>query len=198
MSYLWRYTLMGDLCRGVRRSGAAGSIVEKSIDERIKEVTVNLNTNLKALAIGIIAGMRSLSAPALTSSYLSQNDNLAGSRLKVLASPAASKVLKILAAGEMLADKLPVIPSRVSAGPLIARIASGAISGAAVSAADKKQAGTGAVLGGVAAVAGAYGFYHLRRRIGEEVSVPDAVLGVVEDAIVISGGAAVLGVRPSA
>jgi uncharacterized membrane protein len=159
-------------------------------------VTVNLNTNLKAIAIGIIAGMRSMSAPALTSSYLSQNESLAGSRLGILASPTASKVLKILAAGEMLADKLPIIPSRISAGPLIARIASGAISGAAVSAADKKQAKTGVVLGGVAAIAGAYGFYHLRRKIGTDINVPDAVLGIVEDAIVISGGAAILGVKP--
>jgi uncharacterized membrane protein len=158
---------------------------------------MNLNTNLKAIAIGIIAGMRSMSAPALTSSYLSQNENLSDSRLGILASPAASKVLKILAAGEMLADKLPIIPSRISAGPLIARVASGAISGAAVSVAYKKQAKTGAVLGGVAAVAGAYGVYHLRRKIGTEISVPDAVLGTVEDAIVISGGAAILGGGPS-
>jgi uncharacterized membrane protein len=174
-----------------------GSIVENHIEERMTGMAANINTNLKAIGIGIIAGMRSMSAPAITSSYLSRNENLAGSRLGVLASPTASRVLKILAAGEMLTDKLPIVPARISAGPLIARIASGAISGAAVSAADKKQAETGAVLGAVAAILGAYGFYHLRRKIGTDISVPDVVLGVVEDAIVISGGAAILGGRPS-
>ncbi len=154
---------------------------------------MNRRTDLKAVAIGIIAGMRSMSAPALASSYLARNDNLAGSRLGVLASPAASTILKVLAAGEMIADKLPMIPARVSAGPLIARIASGAISGAAVSTADKRGAGVGAVLGGIGAVAGAFGFYHLRRGIGSETGVPDPLLGVAEDAIVICGGAAVLG-----
>ncbi|HKH21919.1 MAG TPA: DUF4126 domain-containing protein, partial [Gammaproteobacteria bacterium] len=76
--------------------------------------------------------------------------------------------------------------------------ASGAVSGAAVSAADKKQAEIGAVWGGVAAVVGAFGFYHLRRRVGAEIRVSDAVLGIVEDAIVISAAAAILGGRPSA
>jgi uncharacterized membrane protein len=161
-------------------------------------VAVNRNTNLKAITIGIIAGMRSMSAPALTSSYLAQNENLASSPLGRLASPTASRVLKVLAAGEILADKLPMVPSRVSAGPLVTRIASGAVSGAAVSAADKKQAEIGAVWGGVAAVAGAFGFYHLRRRVGAEIRVSDAVLGIVEDAIVISVAAAILGGRPSA
>jgi uncharacterized membrane protein len=160
-------------------------------------VAVNLNTNLKAITIGIIAGMRSMSAPALTSSYLAQNKNLASSPLGRFASPTASRVLKVLAAGEILADKLPMVPSRVSAGPLVTRITSGAVSGAAVSAADKKQAEIGAVLGGVAAVVGAFGFYHLRRRIGAEIRVSDAVLGIVEDVIVISAAAAILGGRPS-
>jgi uncharacterized membrane protein len=148
---------------------------------------------IKAAAIGVIAGMRSMSAPAFVSSYLAENRNLAGSRLAVLASPSAARLLKVLAAGEMIADKLPIVPARVSAGPLIARVASGAISGAAVCAANKKRAEVGAVLGGLAAVVGAFGFYHLRRRAGLETGMPDAVLGLAEDAIVIGSGMAVLG-----
>lgn len=103
------------------------------------KVALNTKTELKAIAIGIIAGIRSMSAPALTSIYIARNGNLIGSRLDVLASTAASKALKLLAEGEMVADKLPIVPARISAAPLIIRAASGTISGAAVCAADKSR-----------------------------------------------------------
>jgi uncharacterized membrane protein len=51
-----------------------------------------------------------------------------------------------------------------------------------------KRTDVGAILGGIGAIAGAYGFYHLRRRIGEETGVPNRVLGIAEDAIVVGGG----------
>lgn len=147
-------------------------------------------TYARAVAIGIIAGMRSMSAPALVSSHLAHNglQNLSDNPLMLLTSPRASSLLKILALGEMVADKLPIVPSRVSAGPLMARVVSGAISGAAVCGAVKKRTNVGAMLGGIGAIAGAYGFYYLRRRIGEETGTPDPVLGLAEDAIVVGGG----------
>lgn len=154
-------------------------------------------TYAKAAAIGVVAGMRSMSAPALVSDRLAhdgsqdQSDNL----LMILASPRASRLLRILAIGEMVADKLPMVPSRVSAGPLTVRVLSGGISGAAVCGAARKRTGVGAVLGGLAAVAGAYGLYHLRRKVGRETGVPDPVLGVVEDAIVVGGGRLLLSQR---
>lgn len=155
----------------------------------------DFNTYTKAAAIGIIAGMRSMSTPALVSNHLAHNEsqNLAGSPLSVLASSKTSSILKVLALGEMVVDKLPITPARISPGPLIARIVSGAISGAAICAAEDKRADVGAVVGGMAGILGAYGFYHLRRRTGEATGVPDVVLGVAEDAIVIGGGTRLLG-----
>jgi len=106
----------------------------------------------------------------------------------ILASPRSASLLKILALGEMVADKLPIVPSRVSPGPLMARVVSGAITGAAVCGEANKRTEVGAILGGIGAIAGAYGFYHLRRRIGEKTGVQDPVLGLAEDVIVVGGG----------
>jgi uncharacterized membrane protein len=154
-------------------------------------------TYARAVAIGIIAGMRSMSAPALVSNHLAHDgsENLPDNPLMILASPKTARVLKILAIGEMVADKLPIVPARVSAGPLVARVISGGVSGAAVCGAAKGRTEVGALLGGLAAIAGAYGFYHLRRRVGQETAVPDPVLGMAEDAIVVVGGRMLLSQR---
>ena len=153
------------------------------------------NTLLKAVGLGIIAGMRSMSAPALVSNHLAGGgpEALSGTPFEAMARPKAASLLKGLALGEMIADKLPVIPSRISAAPLIARAVSGAVCGGAICAAEGERVELGAVAGGLAAVAGAYGFYHLRRAIGEGSKVPDPLLGLAEDAMVITGGLTILG-----
>jgi uncharacterized membrane protein len=151
------------------------------------------NANLKAIAIGIIAGIRSMSAPAIASTYLAAGKNSADSRFGILASPAATTLLKLLAAGEIIADKLPIVPARVSAAPLIARVASGAISAAVACAASRKRVALGAALGGIAALVGVVGFYVLRRTIASKTNLPDPMLGVAEDARVIGGTRTVLG-----
>ena len=43
-----------------------------------------------------------------------------------------------------------------------------------------------------AALAGAFASYHLRRRLGEQLPVPDPALGLAEDLIVIGAGTAIL------
>ena len=151
-------------------------------------------TLLKAIGLGIIAGMRSMSAPALVSNHIagSKPEGISETPFKVMGYPNTASLLKGLALGEMIADKLPVIPARVSAAPLIARVVSGAVCGGAICAAEGERVEFGAVAGGLAAVAGAYGFYHLRRAIGEESKVPDPLLGLAEDAIVIMGGLTIL------
>ncbi|HVF90520.1 MAG TPA: DUF4126 domain-containing protein [Blastocatellia bacterium] len=150
---------------------------------------------LKAIGIGVIAGMRSMSAPALVSNHLVRTHPKGSSDtpLKVLAYPKTATLLKGLALGEMIVDKLPVAPARIAPGPLAARIVSGALCGGVLCAAEGGRADIGAVAGGLAAIAGAYGFYHLRRNIGEESSLPDPLLGLAEDAVVIKGGLGILG-----
>lgn len=148
-------------------------------------------TYAQAIGIGAVAGMRTMSAPALVS-YAATTGQNEGMSQTLLASQNVSKVLGLLAVGEMIADKLPGIPDRTSAPSLAARAASGAFSGAAIFTSRKKSLGIGAAVGALAAVASAFALFHLRRKAGKELNLPDPVVALAEDALVIGAGFAIL------
>jgi uncharacterized membrane protein len=152
------------------------------------------NPYVKAICMGVIAGMRSMSAPALVSNHLAHHDSeeLANSSFSFMGSPRVAQALKIAALGEMVADKLPIIPDRISPGPLAARILSGALCGASLCTAEGARAPIGAIGGGLSAIASAYAFYHLRQKLGATRILPDAALGLSEDALVVCTGLTVL------
>lgn len=149
-----------------------------------------IQTYLNTFQMGIVAGMRSLSAPALVAHKLAalQPDPLPGSKLHFMASPKTATVLTVLAGGELIGDKVPSAPDRTEIQPLSFRIASGAVCGAALSEAEGKQVKLGAVLGGLGAVVGAYAFFRLRHWLTHEQSVPDPLVALVEDALAIGAG----------
>jgi uncharacterized membrane protein len=152
-------------------------------------------------AIGALAGLRAFT-PLAVASHAARH-NLLGLRrspLRALRNAKATNVLAVLAAGELIGDKLPSTPSRLGAGPLIARIASGAICGAAISTTRSRAlvtrnrgsaAGVGALMGGLGALAGALAGFHLRKHLSRDHKIPDAAIGVVEDGIAIAGSFAV-------
>ena len=146
------------------------------------------------MGFATLAGMRSLSAPALLSHYLSRQPTagLTGSPLRLLQKSATATVLKVLAAGEMVADKLPGTPNRTAPPVLLGRLLSGALVGAAWYRSRHGSALGGGVLGGLAAVAATFVSYALRTGISKESGVPVALVGVGEDALVLAGGAALL------
>ena len=148
------------------------------------------NTYLQAACLGVVAGMRSMGAPALVSDHLSRtpSSDLEHSPLRWLGTAKTANVTKLLAAGEIVGDKMPFVPNRIAPGPLFGRVMSGALSGAALCIADGKRAGLGAVIGVAAAVAGTFGFYHLRRTLGQKLPIPDPVLGGLEDVLAFGGG----------
>ena len=145
------------------------------------------NSILKAAYLGIVAGSRSMSAPALVSRHLAQAQpaRLTHPRLRWLASPKTATLLKLLALGELIGDKLPATPSRLAPGPLVFRALSGGLSGAALCAQEEEQIGTGAVIGGLAALLSAYGFYHLRQFAGKKLKLPDPLVGAAEDTAIL-------------
>ena len=152
------------------------------------------NTYLQAACLGVVAGMRSMGAPALVSDHLArtQPPALEQSPLRWLGTAKAANVTKFLAVGEIVGDKMPFTPNRIAPGPLFGRVMSGALSGAALCAADGKRAEVGAAIGVAAAVAGAFGFYHLRRTLGQKTAIPDPVWGAAEDVLAFGGGWAIL------
>ncbi len=152
------------------------------------------NPAWKAAALGAVAGLRSMAAPALLSRAAKQGNvrNLEETRFAPLLSSGVSSILYVLAAGEMVADKSAGIPSRISPPALLGRAASGALVGAALFVSDERRGVSGATLGTLAAVVAAYASYYARASVGETLGVPDQILGHLEDGIVLFGGSRIL------
>jgi uncharacterized membrane protein len=84
----------------------------------------------------------------------------------------------------LIADKLPQTPSRKAPPAFIARIASGALCGAAVGVASQALVG-GLVAGALGAVAGTLGGYEFRVRLVRATGGQDLRIALLEDAIAI-------------
>ena len=149
---------------------------------------------LKAIGMGALCGLRSMTPPAVLSQELARDESGGdgSSLVHCLAHPARVATLKALAAVEMAADKTPWIPDRTSPVGLVGRAAMGAVVGAALCSGQEENAVAGGALGAASAVAATYAVYHLRRGLGRGLHVPDPVLGVVEDAAVLSGSRSML------
>jgi uncharacterized membrane protein len=140
-----------------------------------------------ALAAGAVAGMRSMTAPAVVSLKMKRIAKAEGLEHPTgLSGGRVSTALALAALGELVADKLPRTMNRTAPSALIMRGVSGAFAGAALSGRERNNRIKGAVLGGLAAVGVAYGMYYLRAWLGRKSGVPDAVLAIGEDAVALT------------
>jgi uncharacterized membrane protein len=148
---------------------------------------------MQAAGLGALAGMRTFSAPVVISHVYSRHPSklLQNKPFGFLQSSTTSKVFKVLGTGELIGDKLPFAPKRTNSGALIGRFLSGALCGAAVYKINRQQPVVGAIVGGAAAVSSAFGCMFLRIGLGKRTGIPDPVIGVLEDAIVIAAGTAI-------
>lgn len=106
--------------------------------------------------------------------------------LSFLAAPATAYIFTALACAELVGDKLPFTPSRLTIGPLVGRIVMGALCGMALCAATQQSMTVGGVAGGIGAIAGAYIGYHVRRLVTTRAKLPDFVVALAEDAVAIA------------
>jgi uncharacterized membrane protein len=144
---------------------------------------------LLALLIGVVSGLRSLTAPAVVAWAAHRNWlNLHNTVLSFMASTAAVVIFTLLALVELVADKLPSTPSRTKPVGLIARIVLGGLSGAGVAVSGAQSIVLGAVLGAVGGIAGAFAGYQVRTRLVKALEVPDLVIALLEDSVAIGGG----------
>jgi uncharacterized membrane protein len=154
-----------------------------------------------AAGIGAIAGLRTFTPLAVVSHAARRNLlPLRRSRLGVLRSSTTANTLAAFAVGELVADKLPSTPSRLDAGPLVARVLSGAACAAAISTGARQCGRTvaaGAAVGGLAAIGGALIGYHVRRAITSNLNVPDPAIALLEDMVAVGGAVAILSRRAS-
>jgi uncharacterized membrane protein len=138
-----------------------------------------------ALGIGIVAGLRSLTAPGVVAwaAYLGWL-SLHGSPLAFMGSTTAVAIFSVLAIGELIADKLPMMSKRTAPAPLMARIVTGGFCGACLCAAAGKLLLAGALLGGIGGIAGAFLGYGVRRRL--DLHIKDLVVAVCEDVVAVA------------
>jgi uncharacterized membrane protein len=139
-----------------------------------------------AVGIGIVAGLRSLTAPAAVSwaARLGWLD-LQGSSLAFMGSTATVVIFSLLAIAEYVADLLPTTPRRTAPGPLIARIVMGGLSGACLCASAGRSLALGAALGALGGVIGAYAGYEARTRLVKALNVQDRVVALSEDVVAV-------------
>lgn len=143
---------------------------------------------LFAFAIGLVAGLRSLTAPAVAAwaARLGWID-LSGTPLAFLASTAAAYILLAGMLAELATDKLPRTPNRTALGPFVARVLTGALTGAAVTGGVGRSLAAGAVLGGLGGIVGTFGGFKARTGLVRGLKVPDYVVAIAEDIVAVGG-----------
>jgi uncharacterized membrane protein len=118
---------------------------------------------LAILLLGVAAGMRTFTAPAVL--WLMRHGGV------------WAIVLALLAVLEYAGDLQPKAPDRTSAFGLVARLASGAFVGWAIAAPTQTPGVAGAIVGMGGALIGAYGGVALRRRAVAAIgAIPAALL----------------------
>ena len=144
---------------------------------------------LLALLIGLVAGLRAMTAPAMISwaAYFGWLD-LSGTWLAFLGNVWARLILTLFALAELITDQLPSTPSRTVPVQFVTRIATGAVSGAAVGASAGVMTG-GLFAGAMGAVIGTLGGRAFRSRLAGAFA-GDRPAAFIEDAVAI--GAALL------
>jgi uncharacterized membrane protein len=146
---------------------------------------------LMGLLIGIVAGLRSLTAPAVVSwaAFLGWI-NLHGTWASWMGNIITVIILSLLAVAELVNDKLPKTPARTAPPVFAARIIMGAFAGAVVGTVwGAKWSGLGA--GIVGAVLGTLGGYQARKRLVAATGGKDLPIALLEDAVAILGGLAI-------
>ncbi len=145
-------------------------------------MTLTLRSAVTSAAIGKASGFRSsvgISVFVLT--------RFAGTKYERAA--VAGSVLAT--AGELVADKHPLIPSRLDPGPLGGRVIAGAAAAYGIARRGGNDPVWSAVIGGLSAVAGSYAGNIYRG--WASTKVPPLAAAAVEDVAALAIGAAVLG-----
>lgn len=144
-----------------------------------------MSIQVMAFLIGVVTGLRSMTAPAALSwgavlGWLQLGNTWAA----FLGFAFTPFILSVLAIGELIADKLPKTPSRKAALPFGGRIITGAFCGAVLGSTSGAMI-SGLLAGLIGAVAGTLGGYEFRSRLVKKTGGNDLPVALLEDAIAI-------------
>ena len=141
-----------------------------------------------ALLIGVIAGLRALTAPAVVAwgAFLGWID-VDGKWSEWVAHPITVTVLTIFLLVELITDQLPKTPSRKTPPQFVTRLIMGAFAGAVIgSATHHTFIGIGA--GMIGAVLGTLGGAEARTRLVAANGGRDRPIALLEDVVAVGGG----------
>jgi len=140
-------------------------------------------------AIGLVAGLRSLTAPAVVcwAAHLGWI-NLSGSLLAFMGSTWAVWLFTILALVEYVTDQLPSTPARTVPVQLGARLALGMLSGACLAVAGHVSLWVGVLAAAVGVLVGTFGGYEVRAGLVRSQQVKDIAVAIPEDLVAIGLG----------
>lgn len=141
---------------------------------------------LLALLIGVIAGLRAMTAPAVVSwgAWLGWLP-VAGTWASFMGHWIAVAIFTLLAISELITDQLPSTPSRKVPMQFGGRIVMGAFSGAVIGATAGMTVG-GLIAGAIGAVIGTLGGAEVRARMAAAFG-KDPPAAFIEDAVAIIG-----------
>jgi uncharacterized membrane protein len=142
-------------------------------------------TILLAFLIGLVAGLRAMTAPAAVSIAASLGWlGLGDSWLSFLSYRVTAIILAVLAIVEYVTDQLPSTPSRKVPVQFGARIVSGALCGAAIGVSGGSTV-AGLVAGIVGAICGTLAGAEARQRLVAATGGNDRPIAFLEDAVAI-------------
>lgn len=146
---------------------------------------------LLALLIGVVAGLRAFTAPAVLAwAAMLQWINLSGTWASWMGHWVTVAILTVLAVAELVSDKMPTLPSRKTAPQFLLRLASGAFSGAVLGTSWGYRWGSlGAGL--IGAVVGTLGGYAARTQLVAANGGRDRPVALGEDLFAAAFGISV-------
>ncbi len=152
-------------------------------------MTISSNLFWGALALGLVTGMRSTLAPAMTSRALAACDDIddADEPARTLASHRAQQVLLPMAAAELLGDKMPFAPDRTIVPSMMFRALSGGVTAAALASMRREPMLLPALIGATAALVTSKIGLVLRKPYQPQPLL-NAALGLAEDGLALTIG----------
>ena len=145
-----------------------------------------------ALLIGVVAGLRSLTAPAVVAwAALLGWINLHGTWASWVGNVITVVIITILAVAELVSDKLPKTPARTAPPSFAARIIMGGFSGAVIGT-PFGHPWTALGAGIIGSVLGTLGGFQARKRLVAARNGRDLPIALLEDAVAILGAIAIV------
>lgn len=156
--------------------------------------SIMTQTYLNAFGLGLVTGMRAVVSPALLSRKLAGTPLAKQPKtlLHQLTQPAVVATLEGLATAELVTDKFPGVPDRTIPLQFGGRIVSAAACGGFLSQADEADIPVGVAAGVLGAVVGTLVFFRLRQWLTHSQGVADPVVALVEDALCVGLGWAIV------